>query len=233
VISGQLLNQFSMDEYQDHLRVGTTVDGNMVGAQVSANDVLILDKDLKTTGTLSNLGQGERIYSVRFINDKGYLVTFKQTDPFYVLDLSNASAPQVKGQLKIPGFSSYLDALDTNRILGVGQEDGKVKLSLFDVTDPNNPTELDHYNMNEYWTEVSNNHHAFLKDPDNKIFFIPGGQGGYIFSYDGDKFNLKKAVSDFQIKRAVYINNFLYVIGDQKIVVLNEKDWSTFGQLQF
>jgi len=167
-----------------------------------------------------------------FIEDKGYLVTFKQVDPFYVLDLSNPKKPVMKGELKIPGYSSYLHPLAQNRILGVGQENGKVKVSLFDVSDPSNPKELDKYNLDEYWTDVSSTHHAFLQDKDHNIFFLPGGNNGYIFSYKNDKLSMEKAVSNVQARRALYINNYLYVVGTDKIVVVDENNWNRVGELQ-
>ena len=95
---------------------------------------------MKIEGSVVDLGQGERIYSVRFIEDKGYVVTFKQVDPFYVLDLSDPMNPEKKGELKIPGYSSYLHPITKDKILGIGEENNKVKISLFDVSDPADPS---------------------------------------------------------------------------------------------
>ncbi len=238
-VPGSLLNQFSMDEYQDHLRVAVTVGGRgsvwnwQFGAQPgeSVNDVYVLDAGLKQTGSVLDMGKGERIYSVRFINDRGFVVTFKETDPFYVLDLSNATSPQLRGELKIPGYSSYLHPLAPNVILGVGKENNQVKLSLFDVSDPANPAEKAKYTLDEYWTDVMNTHHAFLLDDRHQIFFMPGGKGGYVFSYAGGGLSLARAVSDIQAKRAIYINDYLYIVGEDKIVVLNEADWQQVNRL--
>jgi uncharacterized secreted protein with C-terminal beta-propeller domain len=192
-----------------------------------------MDKDINVSGSIKDLGLGERIYSVRFIGKRGYVVTFKQVDPFFVLDLSDPKKPEQKGELKIPGFSSYLHPMDDNHILGVGMENGQVKLSLFDVSDPKNPTELSKYNLDEYWTEVSNNHHAFLLDKKHSIFFLPGGKGGYIFSYENNQLKLAKAVSDVQTKRALYINDYLYIISEKGVTVLNEKNWEKVKELEF
>ncbi len=238
-VPGQLLNQFALDEYQGSLRLAVTVGGQGGGMwggwnnQDSANDVYVLDKNLNQTGSVQDLGLTERIYSARFINDKAYLVTFRQTDPFYVLDLSNPKNPQLKGELKIPGYSSYLHPLADNIILGVGQENGKVKLSLFDVSDAANPKEIDKYSLDEYWTEAANNHHAFLQDEQNQVFFLPGGQSGYVFSYAGNQLNMKRAITGLTAKRAVYIGNSLYVVGESKIVVVDEKSWERIGELDF
>ena len=106
---GKVLNQFSLDEYKGDLRIATTIGqnswfGNFGQLAQSFSDVYVLDRNLKTVGVVKDLGKTERIYSVRFLADRGYVVTFRQTDPFYVLDLSNPSSPQVKGELKIPGI---------------------------------------------------------------------------------------------------------------------------------
>lgn len=252
-VPGHLLNNFAMDEYQDNLRVATTISSQRrifsgIDSGESVSDVYVLDKSLKTIGSVKNLGKTERIYSARFIEDKGYIVTFRQTDPFYVLDLANPKNPIMAGELKIPGYSSYLHPLDATHILGVGMEGSKVKISLFDVSDKNNPIELDKYLLDEYWTEVSNNYHAFLLDKKHNIFFLPGSKGGYVFSYfnasDGlkhdswtsnyaksFKLKLEKAISQNSVKRAIYLNDYLYIIGEDKITVLNELDWQKVNEL--
>lgn len=236
---GQPLNQFSLDEYQDHLRVAVTVgqgwwglglDGNQ---PESANDVYVLDQNLKIVGQVLDLGLTERIYSARFVGERGYLVTFRQTDPFYVLDLSNPRNPQLKGELKIPGYSSYLEPISKDLVLGIGQEGGQVKISLFDVSSAQNPRELDKYILNEGWSEVLSTHHAFLLDKKHEIFFLPGGQGAYIFSYQDKKLEMKKAISETSVRRAIYLDDYLYIISDNKITVLNELDWTKVNELSF
>ncbi|TSC81904.1 MAG: Secreted protein containing C-terminal beta-propeller domain distantly related to WD-40 repeat [Parcubacteria group bacterium Gr01-1014_20] len=236
-IPGTLLNQFSMDEWNNNLRLASTIEGGFFwgfggGNAESANDVYVLDGGLNIIGSVRDLGLTERIYSARFVEDRGYLVTFRQTDPFYVLDLSNPRKPEMKGELKIPGFSSYLHPLEKNLILGVGQEGGSVKLSLFNVSNPSNPTEISKYSLKDYWTEVQSTHHAFLSDAAHNIFFLPGGEGGYVFSYEGNTLSLKKAVSQIRSRRALYLNDYLYVVGDDRVVVLNEKSWETIKELK-
>jgi len=236
-VPGVLLNQFSMDEYENNLRVATTVSGSNMfwgwDSNNSESDVYILDKNMKQVGSVLGMGLTERIYSVRFIKDKGYVVTFKQTDPFYVLDLLNPEKPEIKGELKIPGYSSYLHPIDKDNILGIGKEDQKVKISLFNVADSENPFEQDKYILDEYYSEALNNHHSFLMDDKHKIFFMPGSQGGYIFSYKNNKLELVKAVSEVQAKRALFINDYLYIITDNNLVVLDENNWERVGELEF
>ncbi|MBU0723272.1 beta-propeller domain-containing protein [Patescibacteria group bacterium] len=237
IVPGHLLNQFSLDEYEENLRVAITIGGRnqfrwQYGIDMEEeNDVYVLDEKMKTIGKVTGLGKDEKIYSVRFIGDRGYLVTFKQIDPFFVLDLSDPRNPQVTGELKIPGFSSYLHPISDNIILGIGREGSKVKMSLFDVSDPKNPTEVAKYMLNEYWSEIQNTHHAFLQDSKHEVFFMPGDQGGFVFSYKNNELKMVKAVSGLRARRAVYLDDYLYIIGDNKIVILNETDWQRVNEL--
>jgi len=235
-VTGRPLNQFSLDEYKDALRIPVTIGQNsffgmFLSRGESVNDVYVLDQGLKLSGSVRDLGKGERIYSARFVQDKGYVVTFKQTDPFYVLDLSEPTAPQLKGELKIPGYSSYLHPITKDLILGMGKEESKVKISLFDVKDPSQPTELAKYTLDEYWSDILNTHHAFLLDEKHEIFFLPGSKGGYIFSYKDNNLSLAKAISNIVAKRAIYISNYLYIVGEDKIIVFNEIDWEKVNTL--
>jgi uncharacterized secreted protein with C-terminal beta-propeller domain len=236
-LPGNLLNQFSLDENDNYLRVAVTLGdqgfsfGPFWKRVTSSNAIYVLNDALKIIGSLENLGLTERIYSVRFYGNRGYLVTFRQIDPFYVIDLSNPKNPQLKGELKIPGYSSYLEELTEDLILGVGKEGQNVKVSLFDVSDPAKPLELSKEELQEYWTEVLDNHRAFLKDDQNKIFFLPSGENSYIFSYKDRKLNLIKQVNE-QIKRAIYIDNYLYLISYNKIIVINEENWEEIKRLE-
>ena len=230
-IPGSLLNQFSLDEYQDNLRVATTINNSSLGVGTSVNDIYVLDESLDIIGSVLDLGKTERVYAARFIGNRGYVVTFRQTDPFYVIDLSNPRAPKAAGELKIPGYSSYLHPLAENVVLGIGMENSKVKLSLFDVHNPENPAEISKLTLDEYWSEALDNHHAFMVDPSQEIFFMPGGNAGYILSYAGNALQVKKAISDISAKRAAYINNIFYIIGRDTIIALSENDWSEVKRL--
>lgn len=226
-VPGHPLNQFSMDEYKSHLRIATTVGGRIIGAGTqSANDVYVLNSEMKTVGKLLDLGLEERIYAVRFMGERGFLVTFKETDPLYALDLSRPDSPVVTGELKIPGYSSYLHPLEENLLVGIGMEDGGVKISLFDVSDMKQPKEVDVYRLRDYWSEVLSNHHAFMQDADNKAFFVPTGQGGYVLSYEGSELSLLSTVSESSIQRALYIGDNWYMVGTNRIVVLDTNSWN-------
>ena len=237
-VPGNLLNQFSLDEYEGNLRVATTVGNRNFfwfgwggGRDASANDIYVLGSDLDRKGELLDLGRGERIYAARFIGETGYLVTFRETDPFYVLDLSDPDHPREAGELKIPGYSSYLHPLGKDVILGIGNEDGKVKLSLFDVSSPDSPREMSKYTLDEYWSEAAQNHHAFLADPEHRVFFLPGGQGGYVFSYKGNELSLAKAAKDDRIKRALFIGDTFYVVSEDAVYSFDENTWRKMAEL--
>ena len=180
-ISGSLLNQFAMDEHNGYLRVAATLGSASLQDQNrnSENFIFVYDDQLNEVGRLDNLARGERIYSVRFMGDKGYMVTFVETDPLFVLDLQNPKAPVVLGELKIPGYSNYLHPIGENHLLGIGYDtavrsDGKsrwvenlgMKLSLFNVTDSNNPIEQDVEIIGGAGTysSVQSDHHALFRD---------------------------------------------------------------------
>lgn len=238
-IPGTLLNQWALDEHKGFLRAASTIDPRMlwwgfgfpiggIGARSdiqSVNDVYVLDGKLAIIGSVKDLGLDERIFGVRFMEDRGYVVTFRQIDPFYVLDLSIPASPALKGELKIPGFSSYLHPMGERLVLGVGQEGSQAKVALFDVSDPAQPKEASKYLINEYWTGVSETHHAFLLDEKHEVFFLPGAQGGYIFSYADKQLKMIAAVAGVKAERAVYLDDYLYIVAKEKIVVYDETSW--------
>ena len=121
-VDGSIINQFAMDEYSGHLRIAST-SGQMWGNPVtSESGITVFDASLALVGRLTGLAPGERIYSVRFMGQRGYVVTYRQVDPFFVFDLSEPSRPTLLGYLKIPGFSDYLHPLSATLMLGVGKE---------------------------------------------------------------------------------------------------------------
>lgn len=181
-VAGYIDNQFSLDEHKGNLRIATTSYND---SGDTTNNVYVLDASLNQIGVLENLAEGERIYSVRYMGDTAYVVTFRETDPLFVIDLSNPAKPAVKGELKIPGFSEYLHPIDENTLLGLGMntivtkyggvaEDG-LKLSLFDVSDPTNPKEKVSYLLGNMGStsEALENHKAFMYYPELKLVGFP------------------------------------------------------------
>ncbi|MFA4877618.1 MAG: beta-propeller domain-containing protein [Methanoregula sp.] len=177
-VDGTLLNQYSLDEYEGNLRVATTVD-TLSGRwnSASSSKVTVMDKRLNSIGSLSDIAPGERIYAARFMGDRLYLVTFRQTDPFYVIGLQNPGRPVILGELKIPGFSNYLHPYDAAHIIGIGKESqsGPVKIALFDVTDVNKPGLVDSESLGGPGSDspVLTDPKAFLFDREKNLLVLP------------------------------------------------------------
>ena len=184
-VPGDLLDQFSMSEYKGVLRVATTAAS---GAK-SQSFVTALEPHsgrMARIGQVGGLGKGERIFAVRFIEDRGYVVTFRQVDPLFTLDLADPTRPRVRGELKIAGFSAYLHPVGPHQLLGVGQDafsrDGgsSTELSLFDVADPAAPRLLSRVTVGRFTTSsVEYDHHAFLWWDPLRLAVIPvSGEDG-------------------------------------------------------
>ncbi|MGI6308218.1 MAG: beta-propeller domain-containing protein [Dethiobacteria bacterium] len=237
-VPGTVLNQFSMDEYKEHLRLATTTGSPWgSGEEISKNNVYILDPELQITGRVEDLAPGEKIYAARFLGEKGYMVTFRTVDPLFVIDLQDPQKPRLLGALKIPGYSDYLHPYDENHLLGFGKEtmeipqkdhqgstigstiiDLGMKLSLFDVSDVQNPVEKFKTTIGGRGThsELLQNHKALLWSKDKNLLAfpltvmetksttpqgIPGYgeftfQGAYIYNIDMQKgFQLKGKIT--------------------------------------
>jgi hypothetical protein len=184
-VPGRLLNQYAMSEWDGRLRVAATSDPvDMGGAEAaqSQSGVYVLAPQngaLVQVGAVEGLGKGERIYSVRFVGPVGYVVTFRQTDPLYTVDLRNPNAPVVRGELKIPGYSAYLHPIGDTRLIGVGQDatDGGqtlgTQVSLFDVADLTAPAQIAKYTLAGGYSEAEFEPHAFLYWPETGLLVVP------------------------------------------------------------
>lgn len=184
-VSGYLLNQFSLDEHENNLRVATTTYVYGPRESTMYNNVFVLNPNMEVIGKLEDIAPEERIYSTRFIGDRLYMVTFKNIDPFFVIDLSSPENPAILGQLKIPGYSDYLHPYDENHIIGIGKEtEGNefggistkgIKLALFDVSDVSNPRQVAKYEIGQQGTESEalHEHKAFLFDREKELLVLP------------------------------------------------------------
>jgi inhibitor of cysteine peptidase len=190
-VRGQVLNQFSMDEREGYLRIATTSPPSDPSATQGMilnleNNVYIMDMNLNIVGTLEHIAPGEKIYSVRFMGNMCYLVTFRKVDPFFAIDVSRPYGPEIIGELKVSGFSDYLHPYDENHVIGVGKEtvaaeEGDfswyqgLKISLYDVTDNSEPKELAKYEIGNRGTNspVLTDHRAFLFDQERKLLALP------------------------------------------------------------
>ena len=228
-VPGRPLDQFSMDVDDGEFRIATTIPGAM--GTDSENDLYVLDESLEVTGSVTGMGVTERIYSVRYVGDEAYVVTFRRIDPFHVVDLSDPEDPTLEGELKLPGFSSYLHPLPGDRVLGIGEEDGKVKLVVFDVSEPSNPTIETDRILDAQFSAVADSHHAFLMDRRHGVFFLPAGETAYVFNYtDGLSVETTVATGD-RVQRTAYVGDYLYVFDDDSVTVVNEQDWQRTSEV--
>lgn len=185
-IEGGINNQFSMDEKDGYFRIATTIGRTYNMDQSTSNCLYILDKDLKEVGRLDGIAKGEKIYSVRYVGNKAYMVTFKEIDPLFVIDLSDVRNPRILGELKIPGYSTYLHPYDETHIIGFGYDtkasgfgdgvrnDG-LKMAMFDVSDLSNPKEMFNIKIGDSRASspLANNHKALLFSKEKNFIAFP------------------------------------------------------------
>ena len=185
-VSGYLLSQWSLSEHRGVLRVVSTDSPAWWGGGDESESHLTTLRAaggaLVQAGRVGGLGKGERVYSVRMIGDTGYVVTFRQIDPLYTLDLADPERPRVLGELKIPGYSAYLHPLGDDLLLGVGQDataEGRptgTQVSVFDVSNLRRPARIHTEHLGQGWSEAEHDHHAFLYWPRTSLMVIPFNQ---------------------------------------------------------
>lgn len=190
-VPGTILNQFSMDENNNHFRIATTKVNDWDG--LSTNNVYVLDENMEMVGQLEGIAPGESIHSARFMGDRLYMVTFKKIDPFFVIDMSDPNGPKILGKLKIPGYSDYLHPYDENHIIGFGKDTVELsemeeldwnqdfewyqglKIAMFDVTDVTAPKQMFYEVIGDRGTDsdLLHDHKALLFDKDKDLFAFP------------------------------------------------------------
>ena len=277
-VDGHLNNQFSMDEYDGNLRLATTSyitiepekteeldNGNMLislATRKTTNNLYVLNENLEEIGKIENLAEEEQIYSVRFIGKIGYIVTFKEIDPLFVIDLSDPTNPTVKGELKIPGYSSYLHPYDENHIIGIGYNtkdnghggvtNSTMKMSMFDVSDLENPKEIFNVDIGTDYasSEVTYNHKAlFYKKAENLIGFpvnyrsndYRNSENGFVIfriDLENNKFEkygeiLQKLDYRNEVSRVIYIEDILYTLGYSNIVSYDLNTFEKINEVEF
>ena len=181
-VDGYVLGRWALSSYDGHLRVATTSSPPWGQGPPSASRVTVLAErpdGLVETGRVDGLGVGERIYAVRYFGALATVVTFRQTDPLYVLDLADPTTPRLLGELKVPGFSTYLHPVGDDRLLGIGQDadaQGRVtgvQLSLFDLSDRSRPVQLDRMSLGQGYTQAGEDSRAFGFDVVRSTALLP------------------------------------------------------------
>ena len=221
---GQTINQFSIDEYEGNLRVALY---NSEGSRI-----VIFNDEMKKIGETEKLAEGEKMYSSRFLGDRAYLVTYKTIDPLFVIDLSNPENPQVLGELKIPGYSTYLHPYDENHLIGIGMQteekvnrdsSGRVrsttatitgmKMALFDVTDVNNPIQISDTIIGDSRTTsaILTNHKALLFSKEKELLAIPVNNYTEDFEIENSSDEYESMVSSYTNYKKDYVSEGYFV----------------------
>lgn len=252
-VDGLVDDGFSIDEYQGNTRVITTSyenSGKTSNTDETSNNLYVLNEKLEQIGSLTNIAPDEQVYSARLMGDIGYFVTYKQVDPLFSVDLSDPTKPKIIGQLKIPGFSEYLHPWGDGLLLGIGQATDKsgemsdgIKLSMFDVSDPFDVTELNTYVIkNKYWANVLYNYKDLYLNEEKGLFgFSAEGatrESYYLFSYSEDKgfsniFKVKTSQwYDFGGTRGVSINDVFYIVSQGFINSYNMNNYKLIDSIR-
>ena len=253
-VRGQLLSQWSISEHDGYLRVATTIQDRWP----TVSNVFVLEAvgegdqgSLEQVGLVSGLGVTEEIKSVRFAGDVGYVVTFRLTDPLYVLDLSDPTDPQALGELKIPGFSKYLHPLSGGLLLGIGRDadpdtgwERGLQASLFDVSDPANPIQLTVLPLgDDAFSPVEYDHRAFRYQ--DGVAWIPVGPNDHWLrqDHDGAFFGVRVTAEGLthestlrvhgEARRAIPIGEQIHLLSDEEIRTYDLADHTDLGALSF
>ena len=246
-VAGFLLSQWSLSEYKGVLRVVSTETPAWWGAGRESESFLTTLRPsggaLVQAGRIGGLGKGERVYSVRFVGDTGYVVTFRQIDPLFTLDLSQPERPRVLGELKIPGYSAYLHPIGEDLLLGVGQDaddNGRplgTQISIFDVSDLRKPTRLYTRHLGQGWSEAEHDHHAFLFWPKTGLVMIPFEQRAVGFRVGRtrgiDPLGRVEHDQAYPIRRSLVVRDSVLTVSDNgvkasSLATLGERGWAAF-----
>jgi uncharacterized secreted protein with C-terminal beta-propeller domain len=251
-VSGYLLSQWSLSEHKGVLRVVSTESPAWWGGTQDSESFLTTLRDrggsLVQSGRVGGLGKGERVYSVRFVGDVGYVVTFRQIDPLYTIDLAVPERPRILGELKIPGYSAYLHPVGDDLLLGVGQDvsdEGRplgTQLSLFDVSNLSRPARLHKASLGLGWSEAESDHHAFLFWPRTGLVVIPFQQRAVGFRVGrargidpAGRIEHERGKLDWTpgVRRSLVVRDSVLTVSDSGIkssslATLTERGWAAF-----
>jgi len=246
-----------MDEYGEYFRMATTKGEVWSTGNPSKNNLYVLDMNLTIIGRLEGFAPTETIYSARFMGNRCYLVTFRQVDPFFAIDLQNPYEPKILGTLKIPGYSSYLHPYDENNIIGIGMDEGKVKISLFNVSNVSAPVEKAKYTTgNSSSSPALDDHKTLLFDKLKNLLVIPiteyqdyALQGAHVFNITTGQIELRGKITHMEndtgnidvyyyydasnyVVRSLYIDNVLYTISSRKVMMNNLETLQKINEIE-
>ena len=259
-VRGSLLNQFSIDEYKGNFRFVTTYtygedttkptasgsSGTVIYRMITANMLTVLDSNLKQIGSIEKIAPEERVYSVRFMGDIAYFVTFRQVDPLFSVDLSDPKNPKIIGALKIPGFSDYLFPFGENLLLGIGQdadeETGRtkgMKLSMFDTKNPSDVKESAKAILDVFSSDALFSHKSSLISYDRNLIGFDvynDGRGYMLYSFENGKF-IKRAQYDLGdtslYVRGLYIGDLFYIVTGTKVLSIDINTFKVLNEVDF
>ena len=233
-VKGNINNQFSMDEKDGYFRIATT-SVNKEGKDI--NVLYVLDKKLDEVGRVRGFAKNEHIEAVKYIGDMAYVITYEQTDPLFIIDLSDPENPEILGEVKITGFSTLLVPIDEKTLLGIGysteeNEFGEatngLKLALFDIGNPASPKVIDEKELEGCDSSAQYSHKALTQNKEKGYLAIPASfyeeleqedyyykEGALVFRAQNGKIKIDKAFKSDKLDeadRCVYINNYIYVV---------------------
>ena len=250
-VPGSLDDQYMMDQNGEYFRIATNDYNYKTDLDVSS--LYVLDGEMNVIGKLENIAKDEQIKSVRFMGNTAYVVTFKNTDPLFAIDLSKPNEPKILGSVKLPGFSEYLHPISENLLVGIGydgdEEDAdfnKVKISLFDVSDKKNPKELDSHIIKNASCDVNYSSKSFLTIDENTfgipVYYYVANGGKLVFktfTVENGKFGEKGNYihsgnsNGSNIFRGTFIGDYIYTVDDTTVKQFNMKTEEELAALDY
>jgi inhibitor of cysteine peptidase len=238
-VRGTVIDRYAIDEKDGYMRIATTDFSNGTETLVS-----VLSSDLSLVGQIGGIGKGETMQASRYVNDTLYLVTFRQVDPLFAIDLTDPGAPKILGELTIPGFSTYLHPVDDTHMIGLGFENRSMKVSLYNVSDKTNPVEEQKLLLSDFsYSPALYDPHAVTYDPSRSLLIVPvsgydsvGGKyecAAYVFNTSGVISLVGTAGSNNSggVDRTLYIGDSLYVCSQYSITAFGISDLSYRGAI--